>query len=82
MAQRAFDAQLGDGLQAGAVVAVIVEIGALGDAGKAARVGNGPDFCEQLALAEIAAIFRVFAEPLDLQLLRAADDMGDSLALA
>ena len=77
--QRTLHAQLPDGDQAGAVVAVVVQVGALRDGRDAPFPGDGPDLFEQLVLAEVAAVRGIFAEALDVQLLRAANHVLDAV---
>ena len=82
MAQRAFDLQLGHGLQAGAVVAVVVHVGAFGYVLQIVFFRNCDNFLEQFMLAQVAAVLGVMGEALDVQLLGLNDDLPDALGLA
>ena len=82
VAQRAFDLQLGHGLQAGAVVAVVVHVGAFGYILQIVFFRNCDNFLEQFMLAQVAAVLGVMGEALDVQLLGLNDDLPDALGLA
>ena len=59
----AFNSQLGDGPVARAVVLVVVQIGALDDAGEAVLGSDSLDIFKEGALAEIAAVRRISEKP-------------------
>ena len=62
--KRAFNSQLGDGPVARAVVLVVVQIGSLDDTGEAVLGSDSLNVFKEGALAEIAAVRRIFREAL------------------
>ena len=69
------DARLGRGAHARAVVAEVVEVGAVGERAAAALRGGAPHPGDQLALAEVAALARVAGERRLVELARLRDDV-------
>ena len=80
--QWTFYAQLPHRDKAGAVVTVVVHVGALRYRGEPVLLGNATDLLKQLVFAEVAAVFRVLAEAVDVQLLGLADDVADAVLCA
>ena len=79
LAQRAQDAQLGHRLQAGSVVAIIVDVGALQHRGDAFFPLNVQYLPEQLPFAQVAVVLRVVGEPLHRKLLGRKHDLPDAV---
>ena len=61
------------------MVSVIVHIGAFSYRDKSVLPFDRPDFLKQFMLAEIAAVFRILAKALNIQLLGLAYDMTNAV---
>ena len=79
--KRALDAEFRDRDQSRAVIAVIVHIRAFRDIFDAVFRGSADDLREELALTDIASVFRVLAESVDVEFLGLDHDLADALLL-
>ena len=79
--QRTADTQLLQCSPPRAVIAVIVEIGAVNDRGQTTFLRHAPELMKQRVFAAVAPVLRILPNPIDGQNIKTLHDMTDALPL-